>query len=67
MNEKPQVDFTKVLSDAGVPVTEDAVRQQFDAIVKESGLITNTSRRKTCARWSRYRRGRWSRLSALMA
>lgn len=44
MNNKPEVDFTEVLKQNGVPVTADAVRQEFDAIVKAEGIITNTSR-----------------------
>ncbi|WP_455811891.1 baseplate J/gp47 family protein [Pseudomonas graminis] len=44
MTTKPDVDFTEVLKQNGVPVTADAVRQEFDSIVKAEGLITNTSR-----------------------
>lgn len=44
MTTKPDVDFTEVLKQNGVPVTADAVRQEFDAIVKAEGLVTNTSR-----------------------
>ncbi|WP_336819376.1 baseplate J/gp47 family protein [Cedecea sp. MMO-103] len=44
MTEKPQVDFNEVLNASGMPDTEQAVRERFDAIVTEEGLITNTSR-----------------------
>lgn len=44
MTEKPQVDFEEVLESSGMPVTEDAVQARFNTIVKEEGLITNTSR-----------------------
>ncbi|QCT18479.1 hypothetical protein FEM41_01900 [Jejubacter calystegiae] len=44
MSGKPVVDFEKVLSDSGMPVTEEAVKAQFQAIVKAEGLITNTSK-----------------------
>lgn len=44
MTEKPQVDFNEVLNASGMPATEQAVRERFDAIVEDEGLITNTSR-----------------------
>lgn len=37
------VDFEKILSDSGMPTTESQVRAEFNAIVKDEGLITNTS------------------------
>jgi len=42
--EKPKVDFGKVLQDAGMPVTEEAVTAEFNSRVKSEGFITNTSR-----------------------
>lgn len=42
--ETPKPDFQKVLQDAGMPVTEDAVRAEFNRIVADEGMITNTSR-----------------------
>lgn len=44
MTEKPQVDFEAVVKESGMPVTADALRNQFNAIVAEEGIITNTSR-----------------------
>ncbi|MCX9061102.1 baseplate J/gp47 family protein [Citrobacter portucalensis] len=42
--EIPKPDFQKVLQDAGMPVTEDAVRVEFNRIVAAEGMVTNTSR-----------------------
>ena len=42
--EMPKPDFQKVLQDAGMPVTEDAVRAEFNRVVAAEGMITNTSR-----------------------
>ncbi|WP_373963115.1 baseplate J/gp47 family protein [Kosakonia sacchari] len=44
MTEKPQVDFEAVVKESGMPVTADALRSEFNAIVAEEGIITNTSR-----------------------
>ena len=44
MNNKPTIDFEKVLSDSGMPTTQAAIAEKFTAIVKAEGLITNTSR-----------------------
>lgn len=44
MATKPNIDFEASLREGGMPVTEDQVRAEFDAIVKEEGLITNTSK-----------------------
>lgn len=44
MTEKPQVDFEKVVEQAGMPVTADALRARFNTIASEEGIITNTSR-----------------------
>lgn len=44
MNNKPTVDFEKVLSDSGMPTTKEAIRDQFNAIVDAEGMITNTSK-----------------------
>ena len=44
MTEKPQVDFEEVVKASGMPVTESEVRDRFNAIADEEGIITNTSR-----------------------
>lgn len=44
MNNKPTIDFEKVLSDSGMPTTKDEIRDQFNAIVDAEGMITNTSK-----------------------
>jgi len=44
VTEKPEVDFTEVLKDNGIPVTEGDVRREFETIVRDEGVITNTSR-----------------------
>lgn len=44
MNTKPVVDFEQVLKDSGMPVTDEAVKAEFQAIVKAEGLVTNTSK-----------------------
>ncbi|EMC2736632.1 baseplate J/gp47 family protein [Citrobacter amalonaticus] len=44
MTEKPQVDFEEVVKDSGMPVTEAEVRERFNAIAADEGIITNTSR-----------------------
>jgi len=44
MTNKPQVDFTEVVKNSGMPVTEAELRTRFTAIAAEEGLITNTSR-----------------------
>lgn len=43
MTEKPQVDFEEVVKASGMPVTKEALRERFNGIVREEGLITNTS------------------------
>ncbi|EOI3494844.1 baseplate J/gp47 family protein [Cronobacter turicensis] len=43
MTEKPQVDFEEVVKASGMPVTKEALRERFNGIVQEEGLITNTS------------------------
>lgn len=44
MTEKPQVDFEEVVKASGMPVTESEVRDRFNAIAADEGIITNTSR-----------------------
>ncbi|QTF10026.1 hypothetical protein HC231_20460 [Brenneria izadpanahii] len=44
MTTKPQIDYEQVLIDAGMPVTTEAITEQFQMLVKAEGLITNTSR-----------------------
>ncbi|WDF97984.1 baseplate J/gp47 family protein [Pectobacterium carotovorum subsp. carotovorum] len=44
MTTKPQINYEQVLIDAGMPVTTDAITEQFQAQVNAEGLITNTSR-----------------------
>ncbi|ELY6322054.1 baseplate J/gp47 family protein [Cronobacter turicensis] len=43
MTVKPQVDFEEVVKASGMPVTKEALRERFNGIVQEEGLITNTS------------------------
>lgn len=43
MNNKPEIDYEQVLKDSGMPTTEADIRQKFDELVEEEGLITNTS------------------------
>ncbi|WP_145569645.1 baseplate J/gp47 family protein [Yersinia mollaretii] len=43
MNNKPEIDYEQVLKDSGMPTTETDIRQRFDELVEEEGLITNTS------------------------
>ncbi|MEX9212850.1 baseplate J/gp47 family protein [Providencia rettgeri] len=43
MNQKPTPDYEKILSDSGMPTTEKEIRTEFNRIVDEEGLITNTS------------------------
>lgn len=44
MTEKPEVDFEAVVKASGMPVTEAEVRERFNAIANDEGIITNTSR-----------------------
>jgi len=44
MTEKPDVDFEAVVKASDMPVTEAEVRERFNAIVSDEGIITNTSR-----------------------
>lgn len=44
MATKPTIDFEASLHEGGMPVTEEQARAEFDAIVKQEGLITNTSK-----------------------
>ncbi|MDQ9126934.1 baseplate J/gp47 family protein [Serratia fonticola] len=44
MNNRPDPDYQAILAEQGMPTTETQVRDEFNAIVKEAGLITNTSR-----------------------
>lgn len=43
MTEKPQVDFEEVVKASGMPTTKEALRERFNTIVQDEGLITNTS------------------------
>lgn len=44
MTVKPQIDYEQALSDAGMPVTAQAVNDKFQQLVTAEGLITNTSK-----------------------
>ncbi|HGM6399579.1 TPA: baseplate J/gp47 family protein [Serratia marcescens] len=44
MNNKPNPDYEAILADQGMPTTEAQIRDEFNAIVRAEGLITNTSR-----------------------
>ncbi|EMY6796454.1 hypothetical protein ABCK15_000133 [Salmonella enterica] len=41
MTEKPQVDFEEAVKASGMPVTEEEIRDRFNAIATEEGIITN--------------------------
>lgn len=41
INGKPTADYERILADNGMPVTEEQARTEFEAIVKDEGLITN--------------------------
>ncbi|HAY0227940.1 TPA: baseplate J/gp47 family protein [Escherichia coli] len=43
INGKPDADYESILADHGMPVTEEQARTEFEAIVTDEGLITNTS------------------------
>ena len=40
----PEPDYESILAEQGMPTTEEQVRDEFNQIVKDAGLITNTSR-----------------------
>ncbi|MEQ4641248.1 baseplate J/gp47 family protein [Providencia rettgeri] len=44
MATKPDVDYEKVLQDSGMPTTEAEIHAQFNQVVADEGLVTNTSR-----------------------
>lgn len=44
MSKKPSPDFEKILSDHGMPVSKEQIRERFNRIVEDEGLVTNTSR-----------------------
>lgn len=44
MKNNINVDYEKILSDSGMPTSPDAVRVEFEKLVKAEGIITNTSR-----------------------
>ncbi|MES4610996.1 MAG: baseplate J/gp47 family protein [Ewingella sp.] len=44
MNEKPTVDFEKVLRDSGMPTTEAEIAGKFRDIARGENLVTNTSK-----------------------
>lgn len=44
MNNKPNPDYEAILTDQGMPTTQAQIREEFNAIVRDEGLITNTSR-----------------------
>ncbi|EPN2803329.1 baseplate J/gp47 family protein [Serratia marcescens] len=44
MNTRPNPDYESILAEQGMPTTEAQVREEFNAIVEQEGLITNTSR-----------------------
>ncbi|NHB87194.1 baseplate J/gp47 family protein [Photorhabdus tasmaniensis] len=43
MMQKPDIDYESILAQQGMPTTQDEILAEFDAEVKKSGLITNTS------------------------
>ena len=44
MSTKPDPDYEKILASKGMPVTEEQLKAEFTQIVKDEGLITNTSK-----------------------
>lgn len=44
MKTNINVDYEKILADSGMPTTPEAVRAEFESLVKDEGLITNVSR-----------------------
>lgn len=44
MSTKPDPDYEKILASKGLPVTEEQIKAEFTQIVKDEGLITNTSK-----------------------
>ncbi len=54
MSKRPQADFVEILSESGVPVTEDAFEAELKADVTESGsLLSNDSQMSPFWRWVR--------------
>ncbi|CNI11228.1 baseplate J/gp47 family protein [Yersinia pekkanenii] len=43
MNNRPNPDYKTILADQGMPTTETQVRAEFDKIVADENLVTNTS------------------------
>ncbi|MDU7134714.1 MAG: baseplate J/gp47 family protein [Enterobacteriaceae bacterium] len=44
MTTKPNVDFNEVVKKSGMPTTAEELREKFNNIAAEEGIITNTSR-----------------------
>ncbi|GKW11691.1 baseplate J/gp47 family protein [Pectobacterium sp. IFB5596] len=44
MTTKPQINYEQAMIDAGMPVTSEAITEQFQTQVNAEGLVTNTSR-----------------------
>ena len=44
MSNRPDPDYESILAQNGMPVTEEQARDEFNEIVRDAGLITNTSR-----------------------
>lgn len=44
MNNRPNPDYERILAEQGMPVTEKQIRAEFDEVVADAGMITNTSR-----------------------
>lgn len=52
MSKRPQADFVEILSESGVPVTEDAFEAALKADVTASGsLLSNDSQMSPFWRW----------------
>ncbi|WP_145507673.1 baseplate J/gp47 family protein [Yersinia hibernica] len=43
MNNRPNPDYKAILTDEGVPTTKTQMRAEFEKIVDDEGLVTNTS------------------------
>ncbi|WP_411705653.1 baseplate J/gp47 family protein [Edaphovirga cremea] len=44
MNNRPNPDYQAILAEQGMPTTETQVRDEFNDIVRDNGIMTNTSR-----------------------
>ncbi|EOI7401407.1 hypothetical protein OZ805_004436, partial [Yersinia enterocolitica] len=43
MNNRPNPDYKAILADQGMPTTETQIHAEFEKIVDDENLVTNTS------------------------